>query len=304
MNISLLARHQRLFSVACASLTLSLTLGIGLGKLKPLMDISWLDILGEGSIALLSLFWIFFILVSRPPGKVTTALTLGLSCFLFSANLDLVDEFIFYQESISWLSMIESIPAGVGMLTMSYALYQWHQEQLILNKQLQKREANFRQHQQVDFITTLYDAEYMRHQINSELQNKQQTNFSVVMLDINNFDLFNRRFGHQQGDSLLREISDLILMNLRSTDLACRYAGDRFILLFPNTDLALAQKIATQIKKAISNIAFKPELTADPVYQQLTYAVETAMSGDAAESLLQRVSRRLELFKQGQQLHE
>ncbi|MCF2946830.1 GGDEF domain-containing protein [Paraglaciecola aquimarina] len=300
MNISLLAKHQKLFSIACASLTLSITLGIGLGNAKPLADISWLDIIGEGSIALLSLLWIFFILVSRPPGKVTSALIIGLSCILFTANLDLVDEFIYYQEAVSWLSMIESIPAGLGMLIMSYALYQWHQEQLILNKQLQKRESNFRQHQQVDFITTLYDAEYMRNQIDTELQNKAQPDFSVVMLDINNFDLFNRRFGHELGDNLLREISDLILMNLRATDLACRYAGDRFILLFPDTDLEVAQKIASQIKRAIANIAFKPELSADPVYHQLTFAVESAKFGDVTENILQRVSRRLELFKQGQ----
>ncbi|MDU0355399.1 GGDEF domain-containing protein [Paraglaciecola aquimarina] len=304
MNFSLLANHQRLFTVVCASFTLSLTVSLGLGQFKPLADVSWLDILGEGSVALLSLCWLVFILVSRPAGNVTTSLILGLSCFLFSANLDLMDEFVFYQESLTWLSMIESIPAGIGMLIMSYALYQWHQEQLILNKLLQKREAIFREHHQVDFITTLYDADYMRYQIDNKLLANTRPDFSVVMLDINNFDAFNRRFGHDQGDQVLREISDLILMNLRSTDLACRYAGDRFILLFPDTDITVAQKIAKQVKKAIANIAFKPESTSEPVYHDLTFAAESAVFGDGADNLLQRVSRRLDLFKQGQQYHD
>ncbi|MEP4889310.1 MAG: diguanylate cyclase [Aliiglaciecola sp.] len=298
MNLSLLAHHQRLFSVTCASLALSLSLSIGLGEAKTIAEISWLDIIGEGSVALLSLLWIFFLLVSRPPGRVTSALVLGLSCFLFSANLDLVDEVMSYHNAASVLSMIESIPAALGMLIMSYALYQWHKEQLVLNKQLQKRESALREHHQVDFITALYSAEYMRTQIDSALNNNQPPEFSVVMLDIDDFDGFNRQFGHDQGDRLLRELSDLILMNLRATDLACRYAGDRFILLFPNTDLATAEKIAGQIKTAIANIAFKPSPSAESVYHQLSFAVETAISGDATENLLHRVSRRLEKFKQ------
>ncbi|MDO6694801.1 diguanylate cyclase [Aliiglaciecola sp. 3_MG-2023] len=303
MNLSLLARHQRLFSLACASVTLSITLSIGIGQLKPLADISWLDILGEGSVSLLSLLWIFFILVSRPPGRVTTALVVGLSCFLFSANLDLVDEFMFYENSAEGLSMVESIPAGVGMIIMSYALYQWHLEQLILNKQLHKRESSLRQHHQVDFITALYSAEYMRSQIDSELANTPSPDFAVAMLDINNFDVFNRKYGHDKGDQLLRELSDLILMNLRPSDLACRYAGDRFILFFPNTDLSTAEHIAEQIKKAIANIAFKPALSGESVFHQLTFAAETAKYGDVSESLLQRVNRRLENFKKNGPAH-
>ncbi|GAC13399.1 diguanylate cyclase domain-containing protein [Aliiglaciecola lipolytica] len=303
MNLSLLAQHQRLFSVACASLTLSLTLSIGLGQAKALADISWLDMIGEGSVALLSLAWIFFLLVSRPPGRVTSALVIGLSCFLFSAVLDLVDEVMFYEHTATGLSMIESIPSGIGMLIMSYALYQWHQEQLILNKQLQKRESNSREHDQVDFITALYSAEYMRTQIDSQLQNSSSPGFSVVMLDINNFDLFNRQYGHDQGDHLLRELSDIILMNLRSTDLACRYAGDRFILLFPDTDLRTAEQIAEQIKLAIANIAFKPNQSGESVYHHLTFAAESAITGDASDSILQRVNRRLDMFKQHGQAH-
>lgn len=303
MDLALLERHQRLFCAACASVTLSLSLGLGLGQLKELSEISWLDIIGEGSIALLSLVWIFFILISRPPGKVTSALVLGLSCFLFSANLDLVDEVMAYEQAAEVLSMIESIPAGIGMLIMSYALLQWHKEQLILNKQLQKRESLLRQHDQVDFTTSLYSADYMRNQIASELKSRVKPEFCVVMLDINNFDLFNRRFGYERGDLLLREISDSILMNLRSTDLACRYAGDRFILMLPDTDLATAQDIATQIRNAIASIAFKPEHCGEPVYQGLTFAAESAQSGDASDSLLQRVNQRLERLKQGTLQH-
>lgn len=297
MNFSLLARHHRLISLVAACLSLSISLSFGLGELKSWQQIEWLDVLGEGSVALLSLVWIMAILASRPPGKVTTALVVGLSCFLFSALLDWFDEFVHYQAAAEGLSVIESVPAAFGMFIMSYALYQWHQEQLALNRQLQRREVGWREHQQIDFITQLYRVDYMRGQIDMQLRSKDGSDFSIVMLDIDNFDGFNRRFGTGEGDRLLREMSELILMNLRNTDLACRYAGDRFILLLPNTDLSQAQELAQQIKTAIGHLAFKPAQQGTAVYQTLSFAAEMARVNDGVETIISRVNQQLNAAK-------
>jgi diguanylate cyclase (GGDEF)-like protein len=298
MNFSLLARHHTLFSVVAACLLLSVGLSFGLGELKSEQEISWLDIFGEGSIASLSMIWLFFILASRPPGPVTTGLVLGLSCFMVSALLDLFDEFVYYQAAAAGLSLIESLPAGVGMMIMSYALLRWHQEQLALNRQLYRREANFREHQKIDHITQLYRADYMRGRIDMQLRTKDGSYFSIMMLDIDNFDAFNRQYGPEEGDRLLREISELILMNLRNTDLACRYAGDRFILLLPDTNLILAEELAQHIRQAISHLAFKPSQQFSPVYHSMTIATEIARAGDVVESIISRVNQRLDTYKQ------
>ena len=297
MNFSLLARHQRLISLVAACLSVSISLSFGLGELKSWQQIEWLDVLGEGSVALLSLVWIMAILASRPAGKGTTVLVVGLSCFLFSALLDWFDEFVHYQAAAEGLSVIESVPAAFGMFIMSYALYQWHQEQLALNRQLQRRETGWREHQQIDFITQLYRIDYMRGQIDMQLRTKDGSDFSIVMLDIDNFDGFNRRFGTGEGDRLLREMSELILMNLRNTDLACRYAGDRFILLLPNTDLSQAQELAQQIKAAIGHLAFKPAQQATAVYHTLSFAAEMARVNDEVEAIISRVNQQLNAAK-------
>lgn len=298
MNLSLLARHQTLISIIAACLALAVSLSFGLGQLKDWQEISWLDILGEGSISAFSLIWLFFLLISRPSGNVTTGLVLGLSCFMFSALLDLFDEVVHYQAAAAGLSLIESIPAGIGMLIMSYALWRWHHEQLALNRQLNRREANLREHDQIDFITQLYRADYMRGQIDMQLRTKDGSPFSIMMLDIDNFDGFNRQFGPDEGDRLLREISELILMNLRKTDLACRYAGDRFILLLPDTNLVLADELAHHIRQAISHLAFKPAQQATPVYHSMTIAAEAARVGDAVDNIINRVNQRLDSYKQ------
>ena len=282
MNLSLLARHQTLISIIAACLALAVSLSFGLGQLKDWQEISWLDILGEGSIAAFSLIWLFFLLISRPSGNVTTGLVLGLSCFMFSALLDLFDEVVHYQAAAAGLSLIESIPAGIGML----------------NRQLNRREANLREHDQIDFITQLYRADYMRGQIDMQLRTKDGSPFSIMMLDIDNFDGFNRQFGPDEGDRLLREISELILMNLRKTDLACRYAGDRFILLLPDTNLVLADELAHDIRQAISHLAFKPAQQATPVYHSMTIAAEAARAGDAVDNIINRVNQRLDSYKQ------
>ncbi|MEP1552320.1 MAG: GGDEF domain-containing protein [Paraglaciecola sp.] len=299
MNLSLFTRHSTLCSIFFGCLFLPISLSFGLGSLKVLGDISWLDILGEGSLVILSAIWVLFVLVSRPPGKVTSALVIGLSLFLFSACLDLFDEWMRYDNRATYLNMFESIPAAFGMFIMSYALFQWHQELLIVNQQLQRRELNLRQHDQVDFITKLYGADYMREQINDQLKDSGNPAFSIVMLDIDSFDSFNRQYGHDEGDRLLREVSELILMNLRSLDLVCRYAGDRFILLLPNTDKVVAEEIAEQIRKAIVHLAYKPSRDNNAVYHSLTYVAEAAsMEDKIAEAILSRVNRRLDLCKQ------
>ena len=295
-QLSMLTRQPRLMSVLAASLSLSLSLSFGLGDLKNWPQINWLDVVGEGSIAFILLLWILVILASRPPGKVTTALTLGLVSLLFSALLDWFDEFVHYDAAAAWLSVIESMPAALGMLIMSYALYQWHLEQLALNRQLSRRERGVRQHDQIDYITQLYRLDYMRGQIDQQLQNGHRP-LTLVMLDINDFDQFNRHFGHSEGDRLLREIAELILMNLRQTDLACRYAGDRFILLLPDTDQQSAEELSQQIRTTIRHLAYKPATQPQPVYPNVSFCAAMARPGDKVEALLRRVSLGLEHAK-------
>ncbi len=134
-------RHHKLWlAFTFCVVALAVCLAFMFGNAKESTVISGLDIVGEGSIAFLTLAWMLAALASRPPGKVTSLLTVGLGFFLFSVSLDFLDEFFHYPEEAYWLSMIESYPAAVGMVVMTAALYQWHLEQRALNLQLRHRE--------------------------------------------------------------------------------------------------------------------------------------------------------------------
>ena len=255
MNLSLFGRHKALLVVFTICLLMPFVLMLNLGIAKSIDEYKWTDIVGEGSVALLTVFWVISALASRPPGLVTRMLVLGLSCFMFSSLLDVMDEFVRYDNQYVWISMVESIPAAVGMVIMSIALYLWHLEQLALNRQLQRREMTYRSFEKIDVITQLYRVDYWR----DRAEELQQRNISaaIIVLDINNFSNFNLKFGDTEGDRFLREVAHLILMNLRPVDLASRYAGDRFIILLPDSNLSSANDVAAQVENSIKNVAFK-----------------------------------------------
>ncbi|AXT40667.1 diguanylate cyclase [Alteromonas sp. BL110] len=258
-------RHHKLWLLFTASVvTLAVCLACIIGDVKESAVISNLDILGEGSIAFLTLAWTLAALASRPPGKVTSLLTIGLGLFLFSASLDFLDEFFHYPEDAYWISMIESYPAVVGMVVMTAALYQWHLEQRALNLQLRRREWDFRDHDAIDPITQLYRAEYWRAQINKQQHSGKSAVLAII--DINNFSLFNQKHGYSEGDRYLHDIAQLVILNLRQQDLACRYAGDRFAILMPDISPMQADLILTDIKASIQHLAFRHSQNANAIY--------------------------------------
>ncbi len=298
MQFSLLKRHITLisFTLFCAVAVILLVLTNG--EVKHLASTDWLDVLGEGGTATMTLIWIFFILASRPPGRVTSLLTIGLTCILITALLDVLDEFIRYPDHKFWLYWVESLPAFFGMFLMTWALYQWHQEQFKIHAQLNRREAFYREHTQIDFVTQLYTADYMRSQL--ELLKQDNIQYTLGMIDINNFANFNHEYSHQDGDRLLREISEIIVMNLRQSDLACRYAGDRFIILFPNTQLIESELIMAQISKAIAHLAFKPNQSQKAVFNKVSYGLAVIEDRSCAELAIQKVNQNLEQYRSAQ----
>lgn len=234
------------------------------GEVKPVDIISGSDIVGEGSIVLFTLAWMVAAMASRPPGKVTRLLVAGLGFFLFSVSLDFLDEFMAYPDSAHWVTMIESYPAAIGMVIMTGALYQWHLEQRALNLQLRRREWDYRDHDEIDTITQLYRATYWQRQI--ETLQKSGTTLVIAVIDIDDFAMFNQRYGRAEGDRYLQEIAQLIVMNLRNHDLVCRYAGDRFAILLPGVTVAQASAMIEELKTSIAHVAFRHNNSASAIY--------------------------------------
>ena len=83
------------------------------------------------------------------------------------------------------------------------------------------------------------------------------TNFSLIMFDIDNFKYINDHYGHLVGDNVLNEITNIIEDEIRSTDLFARYGGDEFMIITPNIEIEDAFKLAKRLRKIIANERFE-----------------------------------------------
>ena len=100
-----------------------------------------------------------------------------------------------------------------------------------------------------DPLTGLCNRRYLEENLARELHRAQRGNWPlcVVMLDLDHFKPFNDTFGHDAGDSMLRELSQVLREKLRKSDILSRYGGDEFVLVLPNSSLADARQRLEQI---------------------------------------------------------
>lgn len=261
------------------------------GEVKPIANISWLDVLSEGGMTILALFWLFMVLRSRPAGRVTQLIALGLCCIIFSWSMDVVDEFIRLPSTLIWHSWLESLPIPMALVFLSTGIYHWHEEEIAISAQMAKRERHFREHRLFDKLIPVGGAGYLRKQLSLAMKEagKSQQPVSVVAVDLNDFNLVNRRYGVKEGDDILQAVCQLLLINIRHEDLICRLAGDRFVILMNNTTETAAKQIAEELKQAVSHLAYRTREQNERVYLSATVAVTSAEKEDS-EHLIQRLN--------------
>lgn len=295
----MLKHHKwKLFFVAMGANCVLLA-GLAVADIKLWGEINWLDVFSEGGAAVLALVWLLLILHSRPAGRVTQFLSMGLSCVFIAGFQDCLDEFLQFPEAIHWDHWIESGLMPIGLVLLTLGIYHWHKEQLSINEQLRKREQLFREHRGLDFTTDLNGADYLRKQLTQALatQGNGDTALALLFIDVDNFSEINRRYGHQQGDHLLRALSELILLSIRRHDLLCRYAGDRFALVLPNTGRLMAETIAQEIATMVKHFAYKTDSHGESLFHSVSIGIAITSpdqnNADSPATLIDRATHAL-----------
>lgn len=104
-----------------------------------------------------------------------------------------------------------------------------------------------------DMMTKLKIHHYFQTMLAEEIKNSYHvlTPLSVVIIDIDNFKLFNDEFGHLCGDAVLKNIASLVKKNCRQIDTAARYGGEEISLILPKTSLSDAINVAERIREQI-----------------------------------------------------
>lgn len=290
----MLKLHRPYLIAAACGLAACLALYAGAGALKPLETWRWMDIVGEGGTAAMAGIWFLLTLSSRPGGLVTRLLAGGLAAIMLGSWADCLDEFFRIGKEQLWDNWLEALlPLGMAVLTAG--MYYWRQEQFSLNEHLQKRERLFRDHRAFDRITQLANADYLRAQVALEHARRPGQPCALVLLDIDGFHRINREFGQREGDRVLQAVGHMLLLNLRNEDLLCRYAGDRFAVLMPDTGQDQAAALAQHLCFMVGHLRHHA------VQGQVALSMRHAcsMAGGAPDALLAGLSRAVDAASAG-----
>jgi two-component system cell cycle response regulator len=109
-----------------------------------------------------------------------------------------------------------------------------------------------------DQLTGLYNRRYFERHLNVLLgkAQEQERDLALMILDIDHFKAVNDSYGHDIGDAVLREFSARLRRNIRGVDLACRFGGEEFVVLMPDTDFAQADSVAERVRQSIAEKMF------------------------------------------------
>ena len=142
-----------------------------------------------------------------------------------------------------------------------------HYALALANLRLRER---LRQESIIDPLTSLYNRRYMEESLTREIDRtqRQKTSTAVLMLDVDHFKSFNDTYGHEAADLVLQALGALLQRNIRGGDVACRYGGEEFLLILPDTQLHVAAQRAEELLKQVRMLRLSHQ---DASFQITTY---------------------------------
>jgi len=113
-----------------------------------------------------------------------------------------------------------------------------------------------------DSLTGLYNHSYFYNYLEQKISTSNEYNeFSIILLDLDNFKGVNDTFGHSFGDTILKKVAEIIKVSIRNTDVACRYGGDEFAIILPNMSKRAAKGVAERLLDKFRKTNFEKGIT-------------------------------------------
>jgi diguanylate cyclase (GGDEF)-like protein/PAS domain S-box-containing protein len=138
-----------------------------------------------------------------------------------------------------------------------------------------------------DGLTGLFNRRYLEETLEREVSRskRQESPLAVIMLDLDHFKEYNDTYGHNAGDELLMSLGKLIKGQVRREDIACRYGGEEFLLIMPETPLKIAMNRVDELNRSVKNLH-----TQNPSLKPITISAGVAIfpdHGDSGKELIQ-----------------
>lgn len=159
-----------------------------------------------------------------------------------------------------------------------------------LNAQLQEKVSEVSNLATTDKLTQLHN----RYSFESELEREMaralrySSAMSITLFDIDFFKQINDTYGHSVGDAALARVGEVVMQFIRNTDIAARWGGDEFAIIFPEAALPQAVAVTEKLLERVRGI-----MIADNVHLSSSFGVTEFVKGDTVDSLIKRVDEAL-----------
>lgn len=142
-----------------------------------------------------------------------------------------------------------------------------------------------------DALTGLYNRRYFEHHASAHIAKAiaEGKHLSLLLIDVDHFKQINDRYGHDIGDAVLVEFARRLRRNVRGLDLVCRYGGEEFVVVTPETNHDKAQYVAERLRSEIAGAPFIVPATDEALEITASIGVSTLqLSDETTGSLLKR----------------
>lgn len=145
-----------------------------------------------------------------------------------------------------------------------------------------------------DDLTSLFNSRHFYNQLALEIGRSRRYRhpLSLILIDVDDFKKYNDTYGHQEGDSVLAALADVIKSCLRRIDTAYRYGGEEFVVILPETGKDKGRLIAERIRKTFQDRVFQPH-EGIAVQKTVSLGVAQYSDGEDAMSFIKRTDKNM-----------
>jgi len=146
-----------------------------------------------------------------------------------------------------------------------------------------------------DPLTGLYNRRYMETHVGTLVDQAAARDkpLSVLVLDIDYFKSINDTYGHDAGDDVLQDFAIRIRKSIRGIDLACRYGGEEFVVVMPETDMAVATMVAERLRRRIASEPFPIQKGTRTIDVTISIGIAALAPDDDAAAVIKRADQAL-----------
>lgn len=198
-------------------------------------------------------------------GIVLWVIDAAIDVFIINPNEEFLESLLAEKHTEMWMRTAVIIVLTFAALFVQYFMRkQAEYENLLLKHQAQLEHlVSARTHElqylaNFDELTGIYNRRKFNELFDSETERAKRYNqpLSLVLLDIDHFKMINDKYGHNEGDEVLKAIAEILRKHLRRSDVYARWGGEEFIILMTHTSLDTAGQVAEKLRGLLCDVRY------------------------------------------------